>query len=214
MFTGLVETVAEVRSLRATGQGAELQIASAPLAADGFVLGESIAVNGACLTVTKWQGDIFSVDVSPETLERTTIGRLQPGSKVNLERALRLSDRLGGHLVSGHVDALGSLVEKRRVGNSILLKFRLAEPSLRYIIEKGSITIEGISLTVNELNKDGFSVAIIPHTLSETTLQSLSIGGEVNIETDMIGKYVERLLSTREDSGGMNLDFLAKNGFL
>ena len=214
MFTGLVESIGDVRTIRTTPQGAVLQIVCATFAQDGFTLGESIAVNGACLTVTESQGDLFFVDVSPETLKKTTIGKLKSGSSVNLERALRLSDRLGGHLVSGHVDALASLVERKMVGNSVVLRFRIADEFLRYIIAKGSITIEGVSLTVNDLLPDGFTVSIIPHTLAGTTLHSISAGTEVNIETDMIGKYVERLLGTQDENRGINLDFLAKNGFL
>ena len=158
MFTGLVESIGDVRTIRTTPQGAVLQIACATFAQEGFTLGESIAVNGACLTVTESQGDLFFVDVSPETLKTTTIGKLKSGSSVNLERALRLSDRLGGHLVSGHVDALASLVERKMVGNSVVLRFRIADEFLRYIIAKGSITIEGVRLTVNDLIPDCFTV--------------------------------------------------------
>lgn len=179
--------------------------------------GESIAVNGACLTARNIKGSRFYVDVSPESLARTTLGRLQTGHKVNLERALRLCDRLGGHLVSGHVDAQGQVEQRQATGDFTLFTFSLDPGLTKYVIEKGSITINGVSLTVNGCERDRFSVSIIPHTLAVTTLGGLREGDRVNIEVDMIGKYVEKLLAEKP-GGGMqsriNPAFLAEHGFL
>lgn len=180
--------------------------------------GESIAVNGTCLTARNIRGNRFYVDVSPESLKRTVLGSLQAGSRVNLERALRLSDRLGGHLVSGHVDAQGQVRERRSAGDFTLFRFSLDARLTRYVVEKGSITINGVSLTVNSCEGDQFSVSIIPHTLSVTTLGLLREGDTVNIEVDIIGKYVEKLLGAKEadagSSSGINPGFLAEHGFL
>jgi len=180
--------------------------------------GESIAVNGACLTARDIQGRRFLVDVSPESLSRTGLGALEVGSRVNLERALRLADRLGGHLVSGHVDALGRVEERRAAGDFTLFTFSLDAGLAKYVIEKGSITINGVSLTVNSCSGNRFSVSIIPHTLAVTTLGLLKQGDLVNIEVDIIGKYVEKLLAEQSaDTGSasrINPAFLAEHGFL
>lgn len=179
--------------------------------------GESIAVNGVCLTARNIQGNRFVVDVSPESLARTGLGRLRTGDRVNLERALRLSDRLGGHLVSGHVDAQGRVEQRRPAGDFTLFTFSLDQGLTRYIITKGSIAINGISLTVNSCERDRFSVSIIPHTLVVTTLGSLKEGDRVNIEVDMIGKYVEKMLAGHSTAGSpsrINPAFLAEHGFL
>lgn len=179
--------------------------------------GESIAVNGVCLTARNIKGNRFYVDVSPESLRRTGLGRLQAGSRVNLERALRLCDRLGGHLVSGHVDTQAQVKERRGVGDFTLFTFSVDPGLTRYIVEKGSIAINGVSLTVNECGRDRFSVSIIPHTLAVTTLGELREGDWVNIEVDMIGKYVEKLLTGKSiDSGFGRIDsaFLTEHGFI
>ena len=180
--------------------------------------GESIAVNGACLTARDIVGNRFLVDVSPESLSRTGLGRLEVGSTVNLERALRLSDRLGGHLVSGHVDALGTVEERRAAGDFTLFTFSLDGDLARYVIEKGSITINGVSLTVNSCQGNRFTVSIIPHTLAVTILGELKSGDRVNIEVDIIGKYVEKLLSVQSVSSKpesrINPAFLAEHGFI
>ncbi len=176
-------------------------------------LGDSIAVDGACLTVTSIQPQGFSVDVSSETLQRTTLGKRRAGDRVNLERALRLCDRLGGHLVSGHIDGLAVLSAREKSGEFIRLVFSAPEQLLKYIIEKGSVAIDGISLTVNTVTGRDFSVMIIPHTLEKTTLAGKGPGDQVNIENDLIGKYVEKLMGKRDADGGITLDFLAKHNF-
>jgi len=221
MFTGLIEGTGSLLRIDRHGPDAGMVI-HAQYSIDQLVLGESIAVDGACLTVTSFQGKVFTVDVSAETLSRTTLGRKPTGSLLNLERALRMGDRLGGHLVSGHVDGIGALVDRRREGHSHRLFFTIPEELSRYIIEKGSITVNGISLTVNGCGEGRFDVNIVPHTSRETTVGELRIGEEVNIETDLIGKYVEKMLQSRqpaaaEKSGAssrIDASFLQKHGFL
>jgi len=196
MFTGLVTTTGTLAASQARGPGARLALAArfddGPLA-----LGESIAVNGACLTVDAILADGFEVDASAETLARTTLGELKVGSTVHLERALRAADRMGGHLVTGHVDGLGSLLERRPVGDSVALVFRVPGDLAPFVAEKGSITVEGVSLTVNGVGPDRFDVTIIPHTLSKTHLGQLRPGDPVNLEVDLIARYVGRLLAFR-----------------
>ena len=216
MFTGLIEAVGSVRSFREQSGSTQLQIESS-LVDENLQLGESVAVNGACLTVVKWDNKTFTVDVSPETLACTTLGALQIKQPVNLERALRLSDRLGGHLVSGHIDCVATVKRRFRDQNAIRFEFTAADDAIRYIVEKGSVAIDGISLTVNKVEGDTFSVAVIPHSLEKTTLLNCREGMKVNIETDLLGRYVERLLQGQKETappGGVDLDFLAKNGFL
>jgi len=215
MFTGLIEDLGTVRAIRRGADQAVLTVATA-LPMQELILGESIAVNGACLTVSKFGDGAFSADVSPETLDCTTLGSLAAGSRVNLERALRLADRLGGHLVSGHVDGQARIVEKRRDGNAWRMRFQAEPPICALLVGKGSVAIDGISLTVNEVTDDSFSLAIIPHTLDRTTLQERKVGDTVNVETDLIGKYVARFLSHNAAVApqGVTLDLLAKHGFL
>lgn len=216
MFTGIIEGKGKLIAKRSIGGGKAFDIDA------GFEItdpkeGESIAVNGVCLTAYNIQGSRFSADVSPETLSRTRLGVLASGGTVNLERALRLSDRLGGHLVSGHVDCVATVSSKKAVGDYTLFSFSLPTEYGRYIIEKGSITIDGISLTVNNCGAGEFSVSIIPHTLKETTLESLKAGSKVNIEVDIIGKYIEKLLLPKKSDGGsdgMSVGFLAQHGFM
>jgi riboflavin synthase len=180
-------------------------------------IGDSVAVNGVCLTIVAMGGDMFSADVSPETLARTNLGRFKPGSRVNLERALTLSDRLGGHVVYGHVDDVGTLVFRRAEGNCIRMGFSVARHASRYLVAKGSVAIDGISLTVNSVGEEDFTIAVIPHTLEKTTLTGRKTGDPVNIEVDIFAKYVERLLkmpAEEEDKSGLDSQFLAKHGFL
>lgn len=216
MFTGIIQGLGAVLEKRPAGGGMVFSIEA------GFDLtepqeGESIAVNGVCLTVRDIQGRRFLADVSPESLMRTNLGGLAIGSKVNLERALRLADRLGGHLVSGHVDTQGRVEERRAAGDFTLFTFSLEQKLAKYVIEKGSITIDGVSLTVNACTGSRFSVSIIPHTLAVTTLGGLKTGDRVNLEVDLIGKYVEKLLSAKETeatASRINPAFLAEHGFL
>lgn len=211
MFTGIIEEMGSVKALRREAGTARLTI-SASTVLGSTALGDSICVNGVCLTVVDMGRSEFSADVANETLKVTDLGELKDGQKVNLERALQLSARIGGHLVTGHVDAVGRIREKRQEGNSWRVFIEAPETALRYIIKKGSIAVDGISLTVADVDKTGFSIAMIPHTAKLTTLGFKSAGDSVNLETDIIGKYVERLLSGRVE-GGMNLEFLKGHGF-
>ncbi len=215
MFTGLIQALGTVKKIDRQGHSAQLHIASEMVQED-LVLGESIAVNGVCLTVVSWNNESFAVDVSPETLDRSTLGTLGPNTQVNLERALRLCDRLGGHIVSGHIDCMATVRKRYEDANVIRFEFSLNENAMRYVVEKGSVAIDGISLTVNSVTEDSFSVAVIPHSLEMTTLKNRREGSKVNIETDILGRYVEKLFGSDQtaSSQGVSLDFLAKNGFL
>lgn len=217
MFTGIVQGFGKIIEKRPAGGGVVFGVA-ADFDLDEPQEGESIAMNGACLTARNIQGRRFLADVSPESLARTNLGALTVGATVNLERALRLSDRLGGHLVSGHIDALGVVEERRPAGDFTLFTFSLPTSLAKYVIEKGSIAINGVSLTVNSCDGDRFSVSIIPHTLAVTTLGLLKSGDRVNLEVDIIGKYVEKLLAPKsaetEQAAGLDQNFLAAHGFL
>ena len=175
-------------------------------------VGDSINTNGICLTVTEFSSTAFTVDVMPETMQRTTFAKLRAGSRVNLERALRLTDRLGGHLVSGHIDGIGILEKIREDENAIWLSVSTEPGILRYIVEKGSVALDGISLTIARVSQRSFEVSIIPHTQSETAILSKKTGDAVNIECDIIGKYVEKLSSKKGDK--VDLNFLAEHGFI
>jgi riboflavin synthase len=212
MFTGIIEEMGSVKTLRREAGAARLTI-SASTVLGGTALGDSICVNGVCLTVVDMGKSEFSADVANETLKVTNLGELRIGQKVNLERALQLSARIGGHLVTGHVDAVGRIREKRQEGNSWRVFIDAPETAHRTIIKKGSVAVDGISLTVADVDKTGFSIAMIPHTAKVTTLGFKSAGDSVNLETDIIGKYVERLLSGRVE-GGVNLELLKKTGFV
>ncbi len=211
MFTGIVEEMGSVKALRREAGSARLTLAASAVL-EGTAPGDSNCVNGVCLTVVERDGSGFSADVAVETLRVTNLGELKVNAKVNLERALRLSARIGGHLVTGHVDAVGRIREKRQEGNGWRIFFEAPENVLRTTIKKGSIAIDGISLTVADVDPSGFSVAMIPHTAKLTTLGFKNAGDSVNLETDVIGKYVERLLSGRIE-GGVSLESLRKAGF-
>jgi riboflavin synthase len=214
VFTGLIETVGELVRIEKRGASGSLTVKTT-LDADEVPIGASVAVNGACLTVVRKGGGTFTFDVSPETIERTSFRNLKPGAPLNLERAMRLSDRLDGHLVSGHVDCVAGITERREHSGNIVFSFRVPVQFAKYIAPKGSVAIDGISLTVNEAGADSFSVNIIPHTAAQTTLNHKRVGDEVNIETDLICRYLERLLSGRDQKQeGVSLELLAKNGFL
>jgi riboflavin synthase len=216
LFTGLIEGMGTVVRAAPRGPDAVLTI-SPPWDLDQTVLGESVAVNGACLTVTRVSGGGLDLDVSAETLQRTTLGGLRAGARVNLERALQLGDRLGGHLVTGHVDCVGRLERMQNQGASTRLYIGLPAQHLKFVVEKGSVTVDGVSLTVNRVDATGFELNIIPHTLEATTLKLAKEGVSVNIETDLIGKYVARFMNRGEDpseaEGGLSREDLARMGF-
>ncbi len=215
MFTGLVEDVGRIVSLARSGGSGRLTVATVLPVAE-IRQGESVAVNGVCLTVTRQEAAGLTFDVSPESLERSTLGGLKGGDKVNLERALRLCDRLGGHIVTGHVDCIARVEARREQGNALIFTLRLLDPAIsRYLVPKGSVALDGISLTLNDVTPTTFSVAIIPHTAAMTTLTLRKVGDRVNIESDILGKYVERLLAGGGASpGGITPELLARNGFM
>lgn len=212
MFTGIIEEIGRIKAIRRGSKSVELEIEAAKVLEDTRV-GDSIATNGVCLTVTKLGSYCFSADVMPETMLRSSLGALKPGDRVNLERAVCLNSRLGGHLVAGHVDGIGTICDKKRDDNAIWLTVSAAPEILRYIIEKGSVAIDGVSLTVAYVDGTVFKVSVIPHTQEETTLTSKNVGAVVNLENDMIAKYVEKLLDAHKSEGGLSLEFLQANGF-
>lgn len=210
MFTGIVEGQGKIKRLVMKGADAVAEIESGISMTD-VAIGDSIAVNGACLTVTAKTEKAFSADVSAETLARTTLKNLKSGDKVNLEKSLRVGGFIGGHFVLGHVDATGRILSRTQKSGSLILAVEVDDKLSRYVVEKGSVTIDGISLTVNKLEKGRFYVNIIPHTAANTTLMEKKEADWVNVETDILGKYVEKLLQT---SPGIDKDFLAKYGFM
>jgi riboflavin synthase len=213
MFSGIVEEVGTVRSLRRRGASAGLAVA-AERVLTGTKVGDSLAVNGACLTVTMLDAGSFTVGLSPETLRRTNLGDLRPGSPINLERALTVGDRLGGHFVQGHVDGVGRMTALLPQGDARLAQFQAPSAVMRYVVLKGFIAVDGVSLTVAERDDDSFTVSLVPHTLANTILGRYQVGDRVNLEADIIGKYVERFLMDREKgSTGLSLEFLARHGF-
>ena len=194
MFTGIVEELGAIASIEGDDAGLRLEI-EAPLLAPLSKIGDSVNVSGCCLTVVEVNGATLAFEVVPETLRRTALGGLGAGARVNLEDALRAGEPYGGHIVQGHVDGVGELAERREEGIGLWLRFRAPDNVQRYLIEKGSVTVAGVSLTVAKLDDDGFAVAIVPHTMQVTTLGSLAPGDPVNLEADMIARYVERLLA-------------------
>lgn len=213
MFTGLIEDTGRVAAFERRGEAGLLRVET-KLPVVEIAIGDSVAVNGACLTVTAKSGMSLTFDVSPESLACTTIRNLRSGNIINLERALRLGDRLGGHIVSGHIDCIGRLARTSETSGNRGLEFTLPAENLRYLITKGSVAIDGISLTVNTVTRNGFSVNIIPLTQAKTTLAGLKNGDEVNIETDIIGKYLERLVQPWKPGGNLSMKTLAENGFI
>ena len=215
MFTGIVEEMGTLRGIQKGTHSAVLQIQAAKVLED-VKLGDSIAVNGVCLTVVGFDSRSFSADVMHETLNRTALSTLKPGSSVNLERAMPANGRFGGHIVAGHVDGTGTITNIQKDDNAVWYTIDASPSILRYIVEKGSITIDGISLTVAKTDKTSFSVSIIPHTAQVTILGKRKTGDLVNLETDIIGKYVEKLLQPADkpaQSSGLTRDFLLKYGF-
>lgn len=209
MFTGIIEETGVIRAVQRGAKSAVLTVEAKKVLEDVHI-GDSIATNGVCLTVTSVRGDCFTADVMNESLRRSSLGDLKPGSRVNLERAMAANGRFGGHIVSGHIDGTGTVVSVRRDDIAVWYTVRTTPQIMRYIVEKGSIAIDGISLTVAAVETDRFSVSVIPHTAQETTLSEKRPGATVNLENDVIGKYVEKLM--QKDSG-ITLDFLAQNGF-
>jgi riboflavin synthase len=212
MFTGIIEDKGKILRVDVRGQGRRLILRVPPHLTD-LQLGDSINVNGACLTVVEKTGDSMAVDVSSETLEKTTFREVRQGDEVNLELAMRLSDRLGGHIVTGHVDAVGTLVERRSEREFVHLKIQVPKSVSRYVVAKGSIAVDGISLTVNACDGDEIQMTLIPYTLEKTTLINKRVGDQVNLEADILGKYVEKLMEGRE-SGKVTLSFLREHGFI
>lgn len=220
MFTGLIEELGTILSV-ASGTKSSVLIVKANKVLEDVKIGDSISTNGVCLTVTHFTKDSFTVDVMPETIQRSNLKYVKSGSIVNLERALRVGDRLGGHMVSGHIDGLGTVKSIERDDNAIWYTIEAAPSILKYIIEKGSVALDGISLTVAMCDMKQFKVSIIPHTHSVTTLAQRKVGDQINVECDAFGKYVERISafgnvdnSMENDTSKINMDFLRNNGFL
>lgn len=216
MFTGLVEEVGSIKAVTKSSKSARITI-KATKVLEGVQLGDSISTNGVCLTVTDFSTNYFTVDVMAETMRRSNLKNLSPGDEINLERALRLGDRLGGHIVSGHIDGVGFISKYENEDNAVWITIQTPPELLRYIIEKGSIAIDGVSLTVAYVDDTCFKVSIIPHTKDATTLLRKKMGDEVNLECDMVGKYIEKLVSVKEETNtkkGIDINFLSENGFL
>ena len=210
MFTGIIEEMGTGRRLNQSPNRCELEL-SASKVLEGTQIGDSIAVNGVCLTVIRLGEEHFTADVMPETLRRSNLGQLKPGSKVNLERAMAANGRFGGHIVAGHIDGTGKILAMQPEGNAVLVTISATPELLRYVVEKGSIAIDGISLTVAKVSHTDFTVSLIPHTGEETTLLKHRPGEIVNLETDIIGKYVEKLMQPK--SNGVTMELLQQNGF-
>ena len=200
MFTGLVEEMGTVRERVPSAAGARMVI-GCDVVREGLAIGDSVSVNGACLTVVEMTDDAFAVDCVEETLRRTSVGDREPGDQVNLERAMRVGDRLGGHIVQGHVDGTGTVRGITPEGDGILMSVACPDEVLRYVVEKGSITVDGVSLTVASREPDGFTIALIPHTMQATTLGPQALGRRVNLEADVVAKYVEALVRPHIPSG-------------
>ncbi|MDI6891487.1 MAG: riboflavin synthase [Actinomycetota bacterium] len=213
MFTGIIEELGGVQALKRSGGACELQVL-APKVTEALEVGDSIAVNGVCLTVVDRRGSCFKADVMPETLDRTNLGELKAGDMVNLERALRFSDRLGGHLVTAHTDGVGRISSRARKGNAILLRIEMSPNIARYLVPQGSVAVDGISLTIVDVLSLAFTVFIIPHTAKVTTLGFKDKGARVNIEVDIIGKYVEKILTASGVSSNLTLSKLREHGFI
>jgi len=214
MFTGIIEDRGKVMRVEYQGQEKRLTIGM-PLHLTEVQVGDSINVNGVCLTVARNRGQVVELDLSQETLERTVLGELKEGDQVNLERALRLTDRLGGHIVTGHIDGIGVIVDKRKERDFFQLRIKIPESVSRYVVQKGSIAIDGISLTVNEYQGGEVQITLIPYTIEKTTLKDKKAGDRVNLEADILGKYVEKLFGQRDKkSGEVDRSFLIEHGFV
>ncbi|MFD2442962.1 riboflavin synthase [Bacillus sp. CGMCC 1.16607] len=218
MFTGIIEEIGSVTNIKQTGEAIVLTIEAKKILSD-VQLGDSISVNGVCLTVTEFTNNHFSVDIMPETVRETSLKSLKRGSKVNLERAMAAGGRFGGHFVSGHADGIGMIKSKRPFENAIYYEIEVEEELLRYIIYKGSVTVDGTSLTVFGVGENSFTISLIPHTFSETILGFKGIGEIVNVESDMLGKYIDHFLAKRfsgelpKGKSSITIQFLEENGF-
>ncbi len=212
MFTGIIEEIGTVRAVRRHTAGVTLEIAAEKVL-EGTRVGDSIATDGVCLTAAHLDAKGFSADVMHETLNRSTLGQLRAGDRVNLERAMVLGGRLGGHLVAGHVDAWGRIAALRDDGSARWVTVEAPQAVLRYVVEKGSVAIDGVSLTVAAVDRSTFAVSLIPHTQMQTALYAKRVGDEVNLEADMLVKYVEKLLGGQPATGGLTFEKLAENGF-
>jgi riboflavin synthase len=214
MFTGIIEDKGKVLRVEYRGQEKRMTLGFAAHLTE-MQLADSININGVCLTIVEKKGQKISFDLSKETIQKTVLGALKEGDSVNLERALKLTDRLGGHIVTGHIDGIGVIVEKRKEGDFLNMKIRIPETISRYVVQKGSIAIDGISLTVNEYLRDEIQLTLIPYTIEKTTLMDKNVGDRVNVEADILGKYVEKLLD-REGGKSKGLDFslLKEHGFI
>ena len=213
MFTGIIEEVGTVKEVCRNGNNSFIRIQAKKILSDVH-LGDSIAVNGVCLTVTRYESSIFQADVMNETLSRSSLGSLQTGSSVNLERAMSANGRFGGHIVSGHIDGTGRIIDIKNDGIATWYTIGADTGIMRYIVEKGSVAIDGISLTVAKVSDNNFSVSIIPHTAEQTILSTKKIGDVVNLENDIIGKYVEKLINPAKSDSVIDMAFLAERGFL
>ena len=217
MFTGIVEEIGTIQSVKRSQSSLTFEIAGSVIF-DDLKIGDSVAVNGVCLTATTVGLQRFTADVMPESVKMTTLLNLSTGSKVNLERAMAANGRLGGHVVAGHVDGQGTIIGKDHVGNSVVFRITTDSDILQYVIYKGSITVDGASLTVSKVGTSWFEISIIPHTIGNTILQYASIGTTVNLETDIFGRYIEHFMkgSTKESdtTGKVTMDTLLSNGFL
>jgi len=214
IFTGIIEETGTINRIERGVNSSRINI-MARTVLEGTKIGDSIAINGVCLTVTSLNSNHFTADIMAETLAKTNLGQMHSGQLVNLERAVRLGDRMGGHLVQGHVDGVGIIAEQKKMDIATLLRIKAEPELLAYVVKKGSIAIDGISLTVVDLFPDSFTVSLIPHTAAVTTLGHKQPGDSVNLETDIIGRYVERLLIKSPDpKKGMSMGFLAENGFI
>lgn len=212
MFTGIIEEVGKVEEISKQGRTLKLRIKARKILND-LKVGDSININGACQTIIETDGDSFTVEAVEETLRKTNLGQLKTDDLVNLERALRFSDRLGGHLVTGHVDCVGKIKSIAKKNGSFLYEFELPEKFMGYLVEKGSVAIDGISLTVVNVLKGSFTISIIPFTLENTTLGTKKVGDLVNVETDLIGKYVERILASKKDKFEITEEWLKEKGW-
>ncbi|HZG15509.1 MAG TPA: riboflavin synthase [Candidatus Bathyarchaeia archaeon] len=217
MFTGIVEEIGTLAEIKGGQQASQLTIRAKKVLED-VQLGDSISVNGVCLTVTSFTARQFSVDVMPETLKKTNLSELQHGHPVNLERAMAMGGRFGGHIVSGHVDGTGTVISRETYANAVLFRIQASPELLRYMVPRGSITVDGVSLTIVDVWEQGFSISLIPHTLAHTSIRERKAGDRVNLECDIIGKYVERLLhfpahARSEQSSKLDMDYLKLHGF-